>query len=177
METQKVKPFVYEARKRGIKFDVGYGGISFAFSQAIPAVKEGFYPDVISTDIHIGSMNAAMKDMLLVMDKFVAMGMPFKAVIEASTWAPAQAIKHEELGNLSVGAPADIAVLRMREGNFGLFDYIGYRLPTKQRLECEVTVRDGRVVYDFNGIAKPLNLDFRRYLQEGNRDRRIQSTR
>lgn len=172
LETEQVKPFVYEARKRGIKFDVGYGGISFAFSQAIPAIKNGFYPDAISTDIHTGSMNGAMKDMLVVMDKFIAMGMDFKEVIAASTWQPAQLIKREELGHLSVGAPADIAVLGMRQGDFGLFDYIGYRLPSTQRLECEITVRDGRVVYDSNGLARPLNLDFRRYLQEENRRRR-----
>ncbi|TDS09763.1 amidohydrolase/deacetylase family metallohydrolase [Sphingobacterium paludis] len=168
MQTEKVKPFVYEARKRGIKFDVGYGGISFAFSQAIPAIREGFYPDAISTDIHIGSMNGSMKDMLTVMDKFLAMGMGLQAVIEASTWKPAQLIKREELGNLSVGAVADIAVLGIREGNFGLFDYIGHRLASKKRLECQVTVRGGSIVYDYNGLANPLNVDFRNYLREEN---------
>ena len=154
--TNKVKPFVYEARKRGINFDVGYGGISFAFSQAIPAIKEGFYPTSLSTDMHIGSMNAAMKDMLTVMDKFIAMGMPFNEVIKASTWNPAQEIKHEELGHLSVGAPADIAILGVREGDFGLFDYTGYRIDAKERLECELTVRAGSIVYDLNGIANPV---------------------
>lgn len=168
LETQKVKPFVHEARERGIKFDVGYGGISFAFSQAIPAIKEGFYPDAISTDIHIGSMNGAMKDMLTVMDKFVTMGMPFNKVIEASTWNPAQIIKREELGNLSVGAPADIAVLRIREGDFGFFDYVGHKLDDDKRLECEVTVRDGAIVYDLNGKAEPLNVDYRNYLRQEN---------
>ncbi len=171
MDTEKIKPFVHEARKRGIAFDVGYGGISFAFSQAIPAIKEGFYPDAISTDIHIGSMNAAMKDMLTVMDKFLAMGMPFNAVIEASTWKPAQLIKRTELGNLSVGAPADIAVLGIRKGNFGFFDYIGHRITSQQRLECEVTIRDGNIVYDLNGSAYPLNMDFKRYIRDENRRR------
>jgi dihydroorotase len=99
--TKKVKPFVLEARKRGILFDVGYGGISFSFSQAIPAVKSGFYPNTISTDLHTGSMNAAMKDQLTTMTKFLAMGMDLKSVIAASTWHPAQTIKREELGNLS----------------------------------------------------------------------------
>lgn len=168
LETQKVKPFVYEARERGIKFDVGYGGISFAFSQAIPAVKEGFYPDAISTDIHIGSMNAAMKDMLTVMDKFIVMGMPFNEVIKASTWNPAQIINREELGNLSAGAPADIAILGIRKGDFGFFDYVGTRLESDQRLEAELTVRDGAIVYDLNGRAEPLNVDYRSYLRQEN---------
>jgi dihydroorotase len=156
LQTQKVKPFVWEARKRGIFFDVGYGGISFAYSQAIPAIKEGFYPNSISTDIHTGSMNNAMKDMLTTMSKFLAMGMDLKSVIRASTSNPAMEIKHEELGNLSVGAEADVAVLNMREGKFGLFDYTGRKLETNKKLECEVTIRAGKVVYDLNGIVNPI---------------------
>jgi dihydroorotase len=156
VQANKVKPFVWEARKRGIVFDVGYGGISFAFSQAIPAVKEGFYPNSISTDIHVGSMNNAMKDMLTTMSKFLAMGMDLKSVITASTWNPAQEIKHEELGNLSVGSEADIAILNIREGKFGLFDYTGYKIPADKRFECEMTIRAGKIVYDFNGIANPV---------------------
>ena len=84
--TGKVRPFVFEAQKRGIIFDVGAGGISFAYSQAIPAVKSGLYPDAISTDLHIGSMNGATKDMLTTMDKFLAMGMDLPTVIKVSTW-------------------------------------------------------------------------------------------
>ena len=155
-QTHKVKPFVWAAKKRGINFDIGYGGISFAFSQAVPAVKEGFYPNSISTDIHVGSMNNAMKDMLTTMSKFLAMGMDLKSVITASTWNPAKEIKHEELGNLSVGSGADVAILNVREGKFGLFDYTGYRIAADKRLECEVTIRDGKIVYDFNGIATPI---------------------
>ncbi|HWV29806.1 MAG TPA: amidohydrolase/deacetylase family metallohydrolase [Dyadobacter sp.] len=160
----KVKPFVYEARKKGIIFDVGYGGISFAFSQAIPAVKTGFYPNTISTDIHTGSMNNAMKDMLNVMSKFLAMGMDLPAVIKASTWAPAQAIHREELGNLSVGSRADVSVLRVLDGKFqmndtgtfGFFDYTGTKVQGKQKLEAEVTIRAGKVVYDLNGLTNPI---------------------
>lgn len=157
-ETGKVKPFVLEARKKGVIFDVGYGGISFAFSQAIPAVKSGFFPDAISTDLHIGSMNGAMKDMLTTMSKFLAMGMDLKSVITASTWKPAQIIKRKELGNLSVGSGADIAILNIREGKFGLFDYTGYKIETDKKLECEMTIRDGKIVYDLNGIADPIFL-------------------
>ena len=88
---------------------MGYGGASFNFTQAIPAIKAGFYPNTISTDLHTGSMNASMKDQLDVMSKFLLMGMPLNEVIKASTWTPAQVIKHEELGNISAGA---IAMLR-----------------------------------------------------------------
>ena len=156
IQANKVKPFVWAAQKRGIIFDVGYGGISFAFSQAIPAIKEGFYPNSISTDIHVGSMNNAMKDMLTTMSKFMAMGMDLKSVITASTWNPAKEIKHEELGNLSVGSEADIAILNIREGKFGLFDYTGYKIQANKKLECEMTIRAGKIVYDLNGIADPI---------------------
>jgi dihydroorotase len=156
LQTNKVKPFVYEARKRGIIFDVGYGGISFAYSQALPALKEGFFPNSISTDLHAGSMNDAMKDMLTCMTKFLAMGMSLHDVIQASTSNPAKEIKHEELGNLSVGAGADVAVLSIREGKFGLFDYTGYKVETSKKLECELTIRAGKIVYDLNGIVSPV---------------------
>jgi len=154
--TGKVKPFFFAARKRGIIFDVGYGGISFAFGQAIPALKDGFYPNTLSTDIHTGSMNNAMKDMMSVMSKFLVMGMPLKDVIKASTWAPAQAIKREELGNLSEGALADVAIFDIRKGDFGFFDYTGYKIKGSQKFECEVTIRDGEIVYDLNGLANPV---------------------
>lgn len=158
-KTGKVRPFVWDAHKKGVIFDVGYGGISFAYSQAIPAIKAGFYPDAISTDLHIGSMNGAMKDMLTTMSKFMAMGMDLKSVINASTWKPAQIINRKELGNLSVGSEADIAILNVRKGKFGLFDYTGYKIETDKKLECEMTVRAGKIVYDLNGITNPVILN------------------
>jgi len=156
VNTKKIKSFVPDAQKKGIVFDVGYGQISFAFSQAIPAIKSGFYPNSISTDIHAGSMNNSMKDILNIMSKFMAMGMSIKDVIKTVTWNPAREIKHEELGNLSVGAIADVAILSVHEGKFGFFDYTGYKIEGKQKLECEMTIKDGKIVYDLNGIAMPV---------------------
>ncbi len=158
VKTGKVKPFALEAQKRGIVFDIGYGGISFAFSQAIPAIKSGLLPDAISTDLHIGSMNGAMKDMLTTMSKCLAIGMDLQSVIKASTSDPARIIKREELGNLSVGSEADITILNLRKGKFGLFDYTGYKIETDRKFECEMTIRAGRIVYDLNGIAEPIVL-------------------
>lgn len=156
LKTRQLKPFIKNAQQRGIIFDVGYGGGSFDYRQAIPATKAGFFPNTISTDLHTGSMNAAMKDMLNVMSTFVALGMDIPAVIKASTWTPAQVIKREELGNLSVGSEADIAVLNMRKGNFGIWDRVGYKLKADQKFECEMTIREGKIVYDLNGIATPI---------------------
>lgn len=143
-------------RKRGIIFDVGHGGTSLRYSAAIPMVKGGFLPDSISTDLHTSSMNSAMKDMLNVMGKFMAMGVPLVDVIRQSTSNPAREIKMDNLGHLSVGASADVSVLRLEQGRFGFVDFIGGRLEGTQRLQCELTVRDGKVVYDLNGmIADP----------------------
>jgi dihydroorotase len=150
-----VNPALLEGRKRGVIFDVGHGGGSFLWRIAVPAMKEGFVPDSISTDLHIGSMNAGMKDMLNVMDKFLAMGMSLDEVIARSTWNPAREIKQDTLGHLSVGAAADVAVLRVENGRFGLVDMYGGRLDATKRLMCELTVRDGKVVYDLNGIPRP----------------------
>jgi dihydroorotase len=150
-----VNPGMVEGRKRGVIFDVGHGGGSFLWRIAMPLIKDGFLPDSISTDLHIGSMNAGMKDMLNVMDKFLAMGLPLDQVIALSTWNPAREVKQETLGHLSVGAPADVAVLRLEKGQFGLVDMYGARMSSTQRLVCELTVRDGKVVYDLNGLSRP----------------------
>jgi dihydroorotase len=151
----KVNPGMIEGRKRGVIFDVGHGGGSFAWRIAVPFMKQGFPPDSISTDLHITSMNAGMKDMLNVMDKFLAMGMSLDDVVAKSTWNPAKEIHHEELGNLSVGAPADVTVLRVENGKFGFTDMYGARMEGRQRLAAELTLRDGKVVYDLNGISRP----------------------
>lgn len=150
----KVNPGMWEGRKRGVLFDVGHGGGSFLWRIAVPAMKERFVPDTISTDLHIGSMNEGMKDQLNVMSKFLAMGMSVDEVVPRATWNAARALKQEELGHLSVGAIADVAVLRLERGDFGFADMYGARLRAKQRLVNELTIKDGKVVYDLNGLSR-----------------------
>lgn len=142
-----------EGRERGIYFDVGHGGGSFRWSLAVPMIKDGFIPDSISTDLHITSMNAAMKDELNVADKILANGVPMREVIAEMTSHPAREIKHEELGNLSEGSVADVTVLWVQKGHFGFTDMENTRLNGKRRLICELTIKDGKVVYDLNGIS------------------------
>lgn len=155
-KTGKLRPFVFDARQRGVIWDVGHGAASFSFQHAIPAAKAGFFPDVISTDHHGGSMNSAMKDILNVMNKFLTLGMDVPAIINSVTWKPAQVIHREHLGNLSVGSEGDVTILRIRKGKFGVFDQMGQRLEGKQRFECEATIKGGRVFYDLNGLTNPL---------------------
>jgi dihydroorotase len=145
-----------EGRKRGIFFDVGQGGGSFKWSLAVPMIKAGFLPDSISTDLHIASMNSSTKDELNVADKILALDVPLKEVVAEMTSHPAHEIRHEELGNLSEGSIADVAVLRVETGNFGFTDMNDKRLDGKHKLTCELTIKDGKVVYDLNGITAKL---------------------
>jgi dihydroorotase len=154
--TNKVQQFVIDARKRGVLFDIGFGAASIGFRQALPAFKEGFLPNTLGTDLNYHSYNGSMKNILNVMSTVLAMGMTLPEIIKASTWMPAQAIKHTELGHLSVGAGADVTILSIRPGNFGFWDKDGYKIMGKQRFECELTIRGGNIVYDANGIGVPL---------------------
>ncbi|QRR01626.1 amidohydrolase/deacetylase family metallohydrolase [Dyadobacter sandarakinus] len=157
VSTNKVKPYVLEARKKGVIFDVGFGGASFLLAQGQPAIKQGFYPNSISTDLHTSSMNGPMKDMNNIMSLFMAMGMDFKSVITASTWNPAREIKRENLGNLSVGSVADVAVLNLRDGDFGFYARDG-KIKGKKRIETEATIKGGSIVYMLNARVEPVNL-------------------
>jgi len=154
-EKGKVKPFVLEAQKKGIKFDVGHGGGSFRWKAAVPSVQQGFLPDAISTDLHSGSMNAGMKDMANVMSKFLALGMPLQDVINRSTWLPALMFNRPDLGSLTVGTEADIALFSISKGNFGFIDISGEKLKGTEKLIAEMTIRAGKIVWDLNGLAAP----------------------
>ena len=141
-----------EGRARGIYFDTGTGGGSFKWSLAVPMIKQGFKPDSISTDLHVESMNGATKDMLNVASKLMAIGLSLQEVIADMTAHPAHQIKHDELGNLSVGAIADIAVLSIQKGTFGFTDMLNTRVTGGQKLVAELTIKDGKIVYDLNGL-------------------------
>ena len=149
----KLHDFVKDAQNKGVIFDVGHGGGSFAFSQAIPAINQGLKPNTISTDLHTGSMNGGMKDLLNVMSKFLNMGLNLNEVITSVTWDAAKSIKKENLGNLSVGSIADITILNLREGDFGFIDTKNKKMNGTKKLECELTIKDGKIVYDLNGLA------------------------
>jgi dihydroorotase len=142
-KTNTLKPFVKTAQQKGIVFDLGYGEISFAFSQAIPAIKEGFLPNSISTDIH----NGASHDILDILSQFLAMGVDLPTLIRMTTWNPAREINREQLGRLQEGAIADIAILKIEEGHFEYTDHTGQKVSGTEKLECIGTIKDGRFVY------------------------------
>lgn len=141
-----------DMRERGIYCDVGHGGGSFAFSVAAPIMASGYHPDSISTDLHITSMNGSMKDILNVADKMILLGETIPEVFKQMTANPAHEIKQEQLGNLSVGSVADVAVFSEEHGTFGFFDMFGAKDVGQVKLVCELTVKDGKIVYDLNAI-------------------------
>ena len=147
----KLNPIMTEARARGVMFDVGHGGGSFWFRNAAPAVKQGFIPDSISTDLHTG--NYTILSMNSVMSKFLAMGVPLRDIIRRSTVNPAREIHRPELGTLSIGKEADIAVLELLHGKFGYIDCGFARMDGDVRLIARMTVRAGRILYDPSGLS------------------------
>ncbi|MDG0868101.1 amidohydrolase/deacetylase family metallohydrolase [Candidatus Lucifugimonas marina] len=153
----KVKQHYIDARKRGIKFDVGHGNNSFSFSMAKPALDQGFPPDTISTDMHRSSLHTSRAQMTEVMSKFLAMGMPMAEVVARSTWEPAKWINHTELGTLTPGALADVTILEFQDRPAGLSDSgpTGYRIMKAEgRLINQVTIKDGIIRFDYDGLAK-----------------------
>ena len=149
----KLLDYVRRARERGVRFDVGHGGGSFVLRNAVPAIAQGFLPDSISTDLHVGSMNGTMMDMPTTMSKLLAMGMPLKEVILRSTWIPAGMIQRTQLGHITPGATADVAVWRLLEGEFGFADAAGGGIKGRQRLSCELTLKDGRIAWNWNALG------------------------
>lgn len=151
----KPLPFVHEARARGVIFDVGHGAGSFWFRNAVPAMQNGFGPDSISTDLHTRNVHGVVVDMQTTMNKVLNIGMPLQEVIMRSTVTPAREIGHPELGNLSVGAEADVAVFKLLEGEFSFVDCGKAKMRGSQKLECQMTLRAGQVVYDPTGLSMP----------------------
>jgi len=147
--TGRVEPYMNEARQRGVLFDVGHGGGSFLWPMASRAVEQGFGPDTVSTDLHAESMAIQQSTMPNVMSKLMLLGMSLEDVLVRSTVNPAKAIgRYPELGTLGVGRGADIAVLEQQTGVFAYKDsWPAKRLGTK-RLECVMTIRAGKIVYE-----------------------------
>ncbi|MGD0457539.1 MAG: amidohydrolase/deacetylase family metallohydrolase [Terriglobia bacterium] len=147
----KLNPILGEARRRGVVFDVGHGAGSFWFRNAVPAVKQGFIPDSISTDLHLGDFTVL--SMTEVMSKFLAMGVPLEDTIRRSTVNPASEIRRPDLGTLSVGYEADVAVLEVLHGHFGFIDDGYARMDGRVKVVARMTIRAGRILYDPSGLS------------------------
>jgi dihydroorotase len=139
-----VKKVVLEARERGVFFDIGHGKGSFAFKTARAMLANGFYPDTISSDIHILCINGPAFDQVTTMSKFLCMGMPFSDVVAASTVNAAMALRHPELGSLKPGSVGDATLLSIQEGKFDYVDVVGEHLIGDRKIASEGVVIGGR---------------------------------
>ncbi len=151
----KPEKYMFEQQERGIIFDLGHGAGSFWFRQGIPAMQAGFHPNSISTDLHIGNVNGAVIDMLSTMSKMLNISMDLEEVIKCSTVTPAQEIGHPELGHLSIGSDADVALLKLERGDFAFTDCGKAKMLGDKKLSCALTLRAGEVVYDPEGLSMP----------------------
>jgi dihydroorotase len=154
-EEGHVRDYLRQARDRGVIFDLGHGAGSFWFRNALPALRDGFPPDSISTDLHMGNINGPVVSMIVTMSKYLSMGMPLQEVIARSTIHPAREIGHPELGTLSVGADADVAVLEHLHGAFGYADCGRAKMIGHEKLQCAMTLRAGEIIYDPTGLGMP----------------------
>jgi dihydroorotase len=152
-ENKKVRDYMWKARERGVLFDVGHGSGSFWFRIAVPAIRQGFLPDTISTDIHKNSIMLPHATLINVMSKFLNIGMTLEQVIERTTVNAAKAIRRYELGNLDEGGVADIAVLEVERGRFSFLDSGRAKHIGDRRLNAILTIRAGEIAWDLKGLA------------------------
>ena len=155
--TGKIQPYAHEARRRGVLFDMGHGGGSFLWPVATQAMMQNFPPDTISTDLHSSSIMIPQSDMSNCISKLMNLGMSLQDAIRRSTVAPASAIhRYPELGTLGAGRGADIAVWQLLNGTFAYKDAWRKKYLANKRLVCLMTVRNGKIVYDREGLGFPL---------------------
>jgi dihydroorotase len=144
----RVLPEVWEAKERGILFDIGHGSGSFHYPVACAALDQGFVPDSISTDLYVSNVNGPVYDMITTVSKLIDLGMPLEDAITKSTTDPARFIGWErEIGHLGVGAEADVAVLEMVEGEFEFFDCRKEKRQARRRLQVVTTIKGGKIIY------------------------------
>ena len=154
-ENGKVYDYMFEARERGVWFDMGHGAGSFWFRNGARAFAGGFVPDSISTDLHTHNIRGPVVSLLETMSKCLIMGMPLQEVIYRATVTPALAIRRPELPTLSVGTEADVAVLEHLKGTFSYRDCGYARMDGEGRLACRLTLRGGKVAWDREAVMAP----------------------
>ena len=147
-EKGRLFPDVAAARRRGVIFDFGNGTLDhFDWATVERATKQGFLPDTMSTDWNVMSKTTGVIDFPNVMSKFIMFGMPLSQIIACASVNAARVFpSFDDRGTLNVGAPADVAILELREGTFDFLDnYKGTRTG-RQRLFPAGTVLAGKQV-------------------------------
>lgn len=148
-DTGTLEPEVYDARKRGVVFDAADARVHYAFPVIRQALREGFLPDTISTDLVQGScFQPGVFGLPRVLSKYVALGMSLAEVIRAVTYRAAQVLGEENrLGTLNPGTEGDIAIFKWKTGEFQMQDRLGNLLEIPRMLVLQCTILKGQVVY------------------------------
>src|SRR6185369_12103152 len=147
-EHGELNPDVAKAKARGVKFDLGHAAGSFSLRRVVPATKLGFIPDSISADLFSDTPYTVGINLTNIMSKYLCLGVPLEDVIRRTTVNPARMINRPELGTLSVGSTADIAVLELAKGKFAYLGSGGGKIEGNRRLQCVMTMFGGKILYD-----------------------------
>ncbi|WDR06832.1 amidohydrolase/deacetylase family metallohydrolase [Devosia rhodophyticola] len=140
----QILPQVRAARERGVLFDIAHGMGAFGYATAESALAADFPPDLISSDVHVIAVEGPGFDLLHTMSKLLNCGLSLQVVIGMSTNRPALAIRRPELGNLGIGATADITVLRQMDTNYVFEDVVGTRRQGSTLLQPEQVYLAGK---------------------------------
>ena len=152
----KLMDCVRQAREKGVCFDVGHGVGSFDWPIARACAEQGFWPDVISTDLHRYNIDGPVFDLPTTLSKFVHLGMPIGQAIAAATSRPAEAVgRAERIGRLAEGRRADVTVLEVVEGDHQLTDSAGRDERASIRLVPRCVLREGLVCTAGDRYAPP----------------------
>ncbi|MDP2332537.1 MAG: amidohydrolase/deacetylase family metallohydrolase [Reyranella sp.] len=140
----RVRDEIIAARGRGVIFDIGHGGGSFGFGTTRGMLAAGFLPDVISSDVHVISIEGPAFDLLTTMSKFLCLGVDLPTVIKLATSNAAAAINRPDLGTLKVGSIGEATVIDIAKGKFDYADSIGEHMMGTERLLSAGVVLAGR---------------------------------
>lgn len=141
----KVLPVVRDAERRGVIFDLGFGGYNFSCDVAEKAFAQDLVPHTISSDLQQFNVVRPVKSLANVMSVMMRLGLPLPAVIERVTRNPAKAIfLTDRAGSLKLGMPADITVFRVNSGEYELFDCYTQSRKAEKQIEPLITFKNGR---------------------------------
>jgi dihydroorotase len=141
----RVRDAVWQARERGVIFDIGHGKGAFAFAVAEKMLEAGFPPDIISSDVHVLCIDGPAYDNLVTMSKFLALGMTVADIIRAVTATPARLLNRPDLADLAPGSTGDATILRIEDGAFPLTDVLQHTITARQRFALDSMVVGGKL--------------------------------
>lgn len=148
----RIREACWQARARGVMFDIGHGMSSFDFAVAEAMLRGGFPPDVISSDVHVLCVDGPAFDNMETMSKFLCLGMAVPDIIRAVTVAPANILRRPDLADLSIGSTGDATVMRLATGQFTFTDSLGQSRASAQRFCLDSIVLGGEL---WHAVARP----------------------